>query len=267
MRPLREIRRDRFAELVKEAGGQSAAASRLEKDKNQVYQWLLDPDNPASRNISDRTARSIERAFERPHGWLDHEPPPEQTPLNVDLGLLGEVTAVVQQLALRADSGFSASDPELLEAAYAEVRELNRPVTSGNVSAIADRVVARMRTSRPPKAEASASAVRNEADRSLKPSSSAYTASLPDPVMLAAAFQWTLIGIALHGGPTLKLSTEADAQWLIEVYSIVVRGGGAPPGRESSPELEAVIRRRAQEVGSPHERVASPRRGEDRRRG
>lgn len=71
MKPIRDVRRERLALLVAHHGGQSAIATRLGKDKNQVYQWLLTADNKASRNISDTTARAIEAAFELGSGWMD----------------------------------------------------------------------------------------------------------------------------------------------------------------------------------------------------
>lgn len=74
MKPVSRIRRDRLAELVAEAGSQVAVAQKLGKDKNQIYQWLLDETERGARNIGAASARAIETAFHKPHGWLDHDP-------------------------------------------------------------------------------------------------------------------------------------------------------------------------------------------------
>lgn len=73
MKPVSQIRRERLAELVAEAGSQVAVAEKLGKDKNQVYQWLLPPESAGARNIGPRSAKAIETAFKKPEGWLDHE--------------------------------------------------------------------------------------------------------------------------------------------------------------------------------------------------
>jgi phage repressor protein C with HTH and peptisase S24 domain len=73
MRPIKDIRRENVAQLVRYAGGQAAFAAKLGKDRNQVYQWLLPPENPSSRGISDPMAREIERVSSLVPGALDHE--------------------------------------------------------------------------------------------------------------------------------------------------------------------------------------------------
>jgi hypothetical protein len=73
MKPVSQIRRERLADLVAQAGSQVAVAEKIGKDKNQVYQWLLEPDAPGARNIGPNSARHIETAFSKPAGWLDHE--------------------------------------------------------------------------------------------------------------------------------------------------------------------------------------------------
>jgi hypothetical protein len=77
MRPIKDIRRDNLAYLVKThgggKGGQSAVARVLGKDRNQIYQWLRPRANKAHRGISDETARLIERVFSLPEGAMDHD--------------------------------------------------------------------------------------------------------------------------------------------------------------------------------------------------
>jgi len=71
MRPIKDLRRENLSALADERGGQSAIATAIKRDRNQVYQWLLDPDNPSSRGIGDKMARTIEDALGLSPGWLD----------------------------------------------------------------------------------------------------------------------------------------------------------------------------------------------------
>lgn len=70
MKPLEAVRRDNLARLVGEADSQAAFARAIEKDKNQVNQWL---GRAGSRNISAATARHIEKKVGKPPGWLDQD--------------------------------------------------------------------------------------------------------------------------------------------------------------------------------------------------
>lgn len=80
MRPLPEIRRARFLQLVKEAGGQTELAKRMDPERPlksrvvQVGQWAVDPDHPKSRNIGHPNARMLEALMGKPRGWLDTDP-------------------------------------------------------------------------------------------------------------------------------------------------------------------------------------------------
>ena len=73
MKPISDIRREKLAQIIAETGSQSAVASALGKDKNQIYQWLLDPVQPGARNIGTSSARAIESTFKKPSGWLDQD--------------------------------------------------------------------------------------------------------------------------------------------------------------------------------------------------
>lgn len=74
MKPITQTRRERLQELVREAGSQVAVANRIGKDKNQIYQWLLDPGADGARNIGSKSARILETAFAKPDGWMDSDP-------------------------------------------------------------------------------------------------------------------------------------------------------------------------------------------------
>ena len=87
MRPIRETRRARLAQLVAQHGGQVGVASKMGKDKNQVYQWLLHVESKASRNISDSSARALEEAFGLPSGWMDQALTEDSSPQTSPAGL------------------------------------------------------------------------------------------------------------------------------------------------------------------------------------
>lgn len=71
MKPLHAIRRANLQALVEQEGAQVAVARRIRKDKNQIHQWLLPPDQPSARNMGNRSAREIEAEFGKPIGWID----------------------------------------------------------------------------------------------------------------------------------------------------------------------------------------------------
>lgn len=71
MKGIKDIRRENLLFLVDKAGGQAELARKLNRDRNQVYQWLLDPENKAARGITDKTARMIEKACGLEHGSID----------------------------------------------------------------------------------------------------------------------------------------------------------------------------------------------------
>jgi phage repressor protein C with HTH and peptisase S24 domain len=71
MRPIKDLRRENLSNLASEYGGQSVIAAAIKRDRNQVYQWLLDPSHPSARGIGDPMARRIEEALNLPSGWLD----------------------------------------------------------------------------------------------------------------------------------------------------------------------------------------------------
>lgn len=74
MKPISVIRRANLAELVRQAGGQAPFGEKIGKDKNQVYQWLIeDESNPQARNFTHTTARAIEAKCGKPPGWMDVE--------------------------------------------------------------------------------------------------------------------------------------------------------------------------------------------------
>lgn len=71
MIPQHETRRRNLAVLVKEAGGQAALGAKINRTRNQVWQWTLPDDDKRGRNLSDDIARELEAAMGKPIGWLD----------------------------------------------------------------------------------------------------------------------------------------------------------------------------------------------------
>lgn len=108
MKPIDEIRRQNFASLVAQEGSQVAVAERLGKNKNQVYQWLLEPSVNGSRNIGHAAARKIETAYGKTEGWLDtdHKSVTKSHPLGTNLAKLTTAVqftrGVAQMLRQRA---------------------------------------------------------------------------------------------------------------------------------------------------------------------
>lgn len=74
---IREIRRDRLLELLRDEPGrgkQRSLAKRIGKAPAQVSQWVN-----RTRTITEETARDIERTLKRPTGWMDSDPKPQAT--------------------------------------------------------------------------------------------------------------------------------------------------------------------------------------------
>lgn len=80
METNREVRQANLRILVKEAKGQRKLADKLDVDKNQIWQWLIkDEEHPQARNISNPTARDMERICGKPKGWMDTPHPDGQS--------------------------------------------------------------------------------------------------------------------------------------------------------------------------------------------
>lgn len=137
MKPIRDIRRERLAELVAENRGQSAVAEKLHKDKNQVYQWLQPADSPASRNISDRSARAIEMAFGRPRGWMDSDasgPAPPSQSARLDPEIMSQALQLLRLIAeIRGTPEIPAINAAQLILAYEVIASDARAMDDTNV--------------------------------------------------------------------------------------------------------------------------------------
>ncbi len=136
MRPIDQVRRQRLAALVEEAGGQSALAAKIGKDKNQIYQWLADTSEAQSRNIGTRSARAVEEAMGRPEGWLDRD-----DALGAESQLRRPDPAILAQTQEFLDTAYAfqgkrfemARDADLFADAYEWLAEDDRPVDRRNL--------------------------------------------------------------------------------------------------------------------------------------
>lgn len=72
MMNAKDIRRENLRALAKSIGGITALARMLGKSQSQISHLI--GTNPI-KNIGDRLAGQIEKVFNKPHGWLDHEHP------------------------------------------------------------------------------------------------------------------------------------------------------------------------------------------------
>ncbi|CBA14736.1 hypothetical protein [Xanthomonas albilineans] len=107
MLTIEEIRRIRLAQLVREYGSQAELAREINKDKNQVGQWL---GRANSRSISSETARDIELVCQKPRGWMD----------NLPIAKVGKLPSVIENDTSLIKALKEHIDATLIE--YAELR-------------------------------------------------------------------------------------------------------------------------------------------------
>lgn len=67
---VKDIRRKNLRRLARLAGGITDLSERLDRSQSQISHLI---GNSPIKNIGDRLASHIERVFNKPHGWLDHE--------------------------------------------------------------------------------------------------------------------------------------------------------------------------------------------------
>lgn len=67
---VKDIRRKNLRAIARSVGGVTQLAERLGKSQSQISHLI--GTNPV-KNIGDRFAAEVEKAFTKPHGWLDHE--------------------------------------------------------------------------------------------------------------------------------------------------------------------------------------------------
>lgn len=105
MKVIGEIRRERLAQLRDELRGISFAdmndrmgRNRRDATLSQVSQAAPNTRTGRARQIGDDQARDIEKAFGKPHGWMDRDP---------------EIDRLIAQLQAMSDPKSAASERTL----------------------------------------------------------------------------------------------------------------------------------------------------------
>jgi hypothetical protein len=88
---VNELRKANLAMLVKQWGGLTNLAKKLKHSGPSYLSQLLS----ASRPITEKTARSIERLLDLPVGWLDQDHNSGKPPPPVDQSLVTQVVLAV----------------------------------------------------------------------------------------------------------------------------------------------------------------------------
>lgn len=158
MKTRTQIRRENLVALVS-VHGQAGVAEIVGKDRNQVYQWGLEPPDKAARNISDRSAALIEDAFGKPRGWLDQE---QESPMVREASAIsggasqtgrpdfekmaGAIYMLREYLEIMGEPAGWIADPVMLEVAYQAVEAFGQPVTASNVIDLTKRFANQIRS-------------------------------------------------------------------------------------------------------------------------
>jgi len=80
MKDIDQIRRENLIAESTRLGGDTNLGGVLDRDKNQIYQWLRAPDGTQRRNMSKGMARKMEIRLDRPRFWLDIDHETSQKP-------------------------------------------------------------------------------------------------------------------------------------------------------------------------------------------
>lgn len=104
------VRRDKLRSLIEEWGGPKPLSKKLGY-KNASFLVQMAGPNP-TRDVTERTARSIEQKLELPRGWMDKDEGPS-TPATVDTNLVGAVIRAIGQEA--DDLGVKLSHSKLAD--------------------------------------------------------------------------------------------------------------------------------------------------------
>lgn len=67
---VKDIRRKNLRNLARTVGGITVLSERLDRSQSQISHLI---GNSPIKNIGVRLASHIEKVFNKPHGWLDHE--------------------------------------------------------------------------------------------------------------------------------------------------------------------------------------------------
>jgi hypothetical protein len=144
MKPISEIRRENLERLVtEEAPSKVAAAARIGKDVTQIHQWLSEPGAAGARNISSASARVVERAFDKPAGWLDHPSDEASQPTRTDPERMADAMRLLEHLGELQGVPELVRDPVALCIAYDFLEYMDE--AEGNVLDMTKRLAAKLR--------------------------------------------------------------------------------------------------------------------------
>lgn len=140
MATVDDIRRENLEKLVKENGTQAALARRVGVSPNQLSQWL---GKGTARNISSDSARMIEAACEKPHGWLDvrHD---ESQSARLDATKLAHLIEVVDSAAAKANRPISARAKAQIVVSLYESEQVPAAVEAALASILASMELSRV---------------------------------------------------------------------------------------------------------------------------
>jgi len=98
MTQSQDHRRENLRKLAQQWDGPTALARKLGYTQPSFLVQMIGP-HP-TRDVSERTARRIEKALDLPTGWLDRPPgaAPTTSNMQLDTGLLARVVSSVSQV-------------------------------------------------------------------------------------------------------------------------------------------------------------------------
>lgn len=116
----KEIRKENLRQLVQEIGSQTALGRKLGHNDGAFISQILGP--KAGRNVGDDFARALEKACNKPRGWMDQEHGDRRAPVT---GLPGSLT----DTAIRMARFMDALPPEAREHLKALMEDLEPTIT------------------------------------------------------------------------------------------------------------------------------------------
>ncbi|WP_152599890.1 hypothetical protein [Noviluteimonas dokdonensis] len=149
--PTALTRRRNLERLIAEYRTAADLARATGKDRRQVSAWIT-----GTKNISDTSARELERETRKPDGWMDREPSTtshrnhKETriashPQRLDLDKMRDAMELARLLAELRDEPEMASDPMYIAYAYEVLVEIDTPLGASNVIDVTKRLAARVK--------------------------------------------------------------------------------------------------------------------------
>lgn len=125
---LQDVRRRNLRALIKQWGGPSTLAKKLQHSGPSYLSQLVSGNRP----VTEKTARAIEAALDLPTGWLDEEPETRtNSQFRVDTELLGRVMATVNELLEELSASVNAEKMAEIVSLVYEDAQAKRDVDEG----------------------------------------------------------------------------------------------------------------------------------------